>query len=361
MSDKTKYTAENIQALEMSEHIRLRPGMYLGRVDSRGFITVISGIVCEILQDDNFKNELDISIEGDKKGTIQLKSAKGRIQNQWYRTKDNWNPTSGNLYFLELYVLNALCKIFDVELINNEGRQNGKENYVEGKPVGEIKKEYNCNSIIIHFELDDTIWGDKFIINNDYLNHQLKELAYLNSDLTVRVNYKVQDETSNVIHNYPNGLKDKFQIEQLNGLGFCYFESFIKQKIENIEIDVAYGFRDLTVDEPYIKSYVNHFYTSENGSHVDAILKGLTFGTMKYFQKNDLINKYKISEKGIRENLVALVHLKYDEPLFSGCVKNKLANPEIEKPISDFISEHFFRQILDDKDAAEKLIRNFEM
>lgn len=361
MKEDKKYNEKNIQALEMAEHIRLRPGMYLGIVDSRGFINVISGIICEIIEDSNISNELEIRINDNNSGVINIKSENGVIKNHWYKTKENWNPTYGNLYFLELYVLNALSKSFSVELLDSNGQIFSIENYVEGKPVSSFSSEYHTSEVNINFEADKSIWGNEFSINKHYLNHRLKEIAYLNSKLKVKVKYEIDGEQNHIIHKYHNGLRDRFEIEQLNGLGKCFLESHVKAKLSNIDMEVVYGFRELSVDEPFIKSYVNHFYTSENGTHIDAVLKGLTFGTMKYFQKFDLVDKYKISEKGIKEILVAFVHLKYSEPVFSGCVKNKLANSEIEKPISDYISEYFYQQLLANEDETQKLIRNFEM
>ena len=82
---------------------------------------------------------------------------------------------------------------------------------------------------------------------------------------------------------------------------------------------------------------------------------------MKHFQKYDLVNKYKISEKGIRENLIAAIHIKLENPMFSGCVKNKLANPDIIEPIANRISDILFKKIEDDPEAGKKLISKFEI
>jgi DNA gyrase/topoisomerase IV subunit B len=92
-----------------------------------------------------------------------------------------------------------------------------------------------------------------------------------------------------------------------------------------------------------------------------SLLKGLTYGVMKYFQKHELTEKYKISEKGMKENLVAAINIKMDAPVFSGCVKNKLANPEIIESIANYVAELLFKKIEKDEKATERLIRKFEI
>lgn len=104
-----------------------------------------------------------------------------------------------------------------------------------------------------------------------------------------------------------------------------------------------------------------HSYAPENGTHIDAFLKGLTYGVMKYFQKYELTDTYKISEKGMKENLIAILNIRMAAPVFSGCVKNKLANFEIIEPIANEIATLFFNKIEADKAATQKLIQKFKI
>ncbi len=66
---------------------------------------------------------------------------------------------------------------------------------------------------------------------------------------------------------------------------------------------------------------------------------------VKYFQKHNLTEAFKISEKGMKENLMAAINIRMDAPVFSSCVKNKLANFEIIEPISNFVSDLLFNKI----------------
>mgnify|MGYP000232479754 CR=1 FL=1 len=155
-------------------------------------------------------------------------------------------------------------------------------------------------------------------------------------------------------------MQDKLRLEQLQGLGKSLFETSINHQSENFKLDIAFAFREYSVDEPILKSYVNNYYTHENGTHVDGLLKGLTYGIMQYFQKQQ-VTHYRISEKGIKENLVAFLHIQLNEPTFVGCVRNKLANPEILDPITNLVAATLFQKMELDAKATQQLIRKFEI
>ena len=82
---------------------------------------------------------------------------------------------------------------------------------------------------------------------------------------------------------------------------------------------------------------------------------------MKYFQKYNLVNQYKISEKGVKEHLVCLLNIKMENPVFSGCVKNKLASSEIIEPIAEYISNCLFELIDNESLETQKLIQKFKI
>lgn len=147
----------------------------------------------------------------------------------------------------------------------------------------------------------------------------------------------------------------------LNGLGGGYFSTSIDEKIGDFNIEAAFAFRKYTVDESFLKSFVNDEYTHENGTHVDGMLKGLTYGVMKYFKKNKLTNDYKISESGIREGLIGAINIRMENPNYSGCVKNKLANPEVLQPIADYFANLLFKKIEDNDEFTQHLIDKFKI
>jgi len=357
MSDKNKYSEDNIQELKWNEHIRKRPGMYIGQVNVKGFTEMLKGIISSAIQNTD-TDKFVIEFEDNFKAKLKFNNLKGELENNWGTLKTH--PT--NPFVLEFYALNALSKKFIISFLDSDNLKIEEQHFQKGKEInGKELEKFNCKRIEIEFILDDSIWGKEFIWHKIYLTHQLREYAYLHKQTKFEILYKEANEDCRLVHHFKNGLKDRIDIEILNGIGGSYFETKIDEKIEDFHVEIAFAFRDYSVDSSYLKSYVNDFRTSENGTHIDGLLKGLTYGVMKYFQKNELVDKYKISEKGMKENLVAAMNIKLNAPVFSGCVKNKLANPEIIEPIANYVAELLFKKIEEDDKATERLIRKFEM
>jgi len=223
------------------------------------------------------------------------------------------------------------------------------------------KNTIQFSTMKIDFTLDTEIWGDDFKWNEHFISQEISEFAYLHKRAKFKFLYQVEDETCKLIFHFKNGLSDRLNLEKLKGLGGSYFETSIDQQIEDFHIEVAFAFREYTVDAPFLKSFVNDCFTHENGSHVDGLLKGLTYGVMQYFQKHNLTEVYKISEKGMKENLVAAINIRMDAPIFSGCVKNKLSNSEIIEPIANYVSEILLKKIEENDTSAKKLIQKFKI
>ncbi len=357
MSDKTEYSEDNIQELKWNEAIRKRPGMYIGQVNEKGFTEMLKGIISSLIQSTG-TDRFSIELKENCYAKLKFNNLKGDFENHWGQFKRN--PT--NPFLVEIFVLNALSEKFKIDFWDQDNLKVGEQSFEKGGLISEKKvKSIQCSKIEVEFLLDKNIWGEEFRWNKIYITHQLREFAYLYKETKFEISYKEDEEDCKLFYHFKNGLKDRIDIEILNGIGGSYFETEIDEKIEGFQVEIAFAFRDYSVDAPYLKSYVNDHFTFENGSHVDGLLKGLTYGVMKYFQKHDLVSKYKISEKGMKENLVAAINIKMDAAIFSGCVKNKLANPEIIEPIANYVAELLFRKIEQNEEATKRLIRKFEM
>ena len=357
MTDKTKYSEKNIRSLKWDEAIRTRPEMYVGKVNSKGFIEMFKGILSSTLVNTS-SDRVSLDLLGDLTAKLSFLNIKKPIKNNW----NQWKPNPINPFVIEFQTLNALSEKFRISFTDSTNEKIEEQYFEKGKLIsGKEIQEINCSNLFIEFTLDEKIWESDFVWNEMFINHEIREFAYLYKKVKFQIKYEVDDEKCKVLYHFKNGLRDRIDIEILKGLGNSYFETSIDDKIGDLQIEAAFAFREYSVDESYLKSYVNDFYTSENGSHVDGLLKGLTYGVMKYFQKHNLTDKYKISEKGVKENLTASINIKFETAVFSGCVKNKLANSEIIEPIANYISDLLFKKIEEDEDSTKKLIRKFEI
>lgn len=353
------YQKNNMDYSEFLSHVRLRPGMYLGATNLRGFIACLKLIISNQFVEKGAKAVV-IDIKNDIEGNIQfLQPDKPYTDSYMEKLVPYVGPTH-SLYDLQIF--NALCAKFSIQFCDAQGHELLKQEFEKGKLVRGDKdgSTYDVQQLIISYQLDPTIWKD-FVLPISVLLHSLEDFAYLHRRQSVQLKYKVDGHACKVHYAFHDGLMDRLKIEKWKGLGNTYFDTHLIEQIDGIKLEIAFAFRDYWVDQPFLRSYVNAYPTTEHGSHMDALLNGLVYGTMRYFQKHKLTEQYKISEKGIAQRLVGLIHVSMDEPLFSGCVKNKLANPEIITPIADFVATTLFQKLEMEPNSTEKLIQLFEI
>lgn len=352
---------EKIDLLTLIEAIRKRPAMYIGSTSIRGFVYLLRNIIRNIFDETN-ASYISFEFLGDLRGKIVVKNIEKTVFDNAV-TNPTWDKEKYQFSPYELPALNALSKEFNFEVYDKDGNLLVNQIYEKGElKKGEINNlEYAAERMEIYFDLDNSILEISESLNPNFFIDEIQNLAFLYKEKTFEVKYQIKSEDCRVIFKFDNGLNDKIEIEKLKGLGDTIFNTYFEKQFEEFFIEAAFGFRAYGVDESFIISYVNDYHTHENGTHVNGLLKGLTYGVMKHFQKHELTQKYKISEKGMKENLVAAIHVKMKNPQFSGCVRNKLASPEIIEPLADYISELLFQKIENDAEAKDLLIRKFQI
>ena len=350
---KKNYSAEDITVLEWREAVRKRPAMYVGSTYIQGLIHLLKSVT--IYPFSSFDSDrVSFEITGETSGKFKILNIKNHI-------KDNINEDL-HLFGCDFPLLNALSEKYEFRLFDKDENEISKQVYQQGiLESGRVEEtEILADGLEINFKLDETIW-ETFKIEPELVSDIFKEIAFLHKNKILEINYSVKDEPCKIIYIFENGLQNKIEIEKNKGLGSTIFDTWFEVQLENCFVEAAFGFREYSVDEPYLKSYVNDHYTHEGGTHVEGLLKGLTYGVMKHFQKHELTQKYKISEKGMRENLVAAIQIRMEEPMFSGCVRNKLASSQIIEPIANHVADLLFQKIENDPESTEKLVRKFQI
>ncbi|MDF1695314.1 MAG: hypothetical protein P1U56_05755 [Saprospiraceae bacterium] len=342
-----------MKSLSWHEAVYKRPAMYLGKVNQKGFANTLKTLITYVSYTSEAKC-IELTFEEDNKGSILFKNMTAPIR------KDIGVMNLDNrIDSIALATLNALSETMQIKFTTaTQLTQHFRKGFSEEKIASE---RIHCTALSISFVLDKTIWGSNFKWNANYLSYELREFCYLNPTIHFAITEKLDDTTNTNSYHFKNGLSDRLEIEILNGLGTCYFKHHIVEKINDFELDVSFAFRLYSVDQGFIRTFVNNEITPEHGSHLEGVLNGLTYGVMQYFQANELVHAYRISEKGIREGLLCMINIKLDAPIFSGCVKNKLANPEIIEPIAELLSNTLYRSIQKDDAATQKLIEKFEI
>ncbi len=343
---KSAYDESKIKTLSSLEHIRLRTGMYIGRLgDGSNLDDGIYVLLKEVVD-----NSIDEFIMGNgKKIVIKVEDNKvvvrdyGRgiplgkvidcvsIINTGAKYNDDVFQFSVGLNGVGTKAVNALSINFRVvsfrdgkffEAIFERGILQKKR---EGKKAGEPDGTY------VEFIPDKEIFGE-YTFNHEYIDQRIWNYAYLNSGLTLYFNKKKYESQ--------NGLLDLLSAE----VGNTTIYDIGYYKGEQLEFSFAHT---NTYGENYF-SFVNGQYTSDGGTHQSAFREGFLKGVNEFYKKN-------YNGVDAREGLAGAVSIKLKNPVFESQTKNKLGNTEIRAWVVNEVRSGVVDYLHKNKEAADKL------
>ncbi len=377
--DKGNYSADNIQALEGMEHVRLRPSMYIGDVGIRGLHHLVYEVVdnsideamagyCDtvtvIINEDN-----SISVEDNgrgiptgihkKEGVSALEVVMTKIGAGGKFDKDTYK-VSGGLHGVGVSCVNALSNHLKAE-VYREGKVFVQE-YEKGKPLYPVKEigTSDKRGTIVTFTPDDTIFSER-IYSYETLSKRLRELSFLNKGLTLSIEDKrVVDEKGETLKETflsKEGLKEFVQF--LDNTREPIIEEVIHMEGEKNGVPVEVAMVYNTSYSENIFSYVNNINTHEGGTHLSGFRRGLTSTLKKYADESGLLDKLKFEINGddFREGLTAIVSVKVGEPQFEGQTKTKLGNREVNAPVSQAVSQMLTDYLEEHPNDAKTIIQ----
>ena len=357
----TEYSADSIQVLEGLEAVRKRPSMYIGDTSEKGLHHLVYEVVDNSIDEAlagyctyidvviNEDNSITVTDDGrgipvdihEKEGKSALEvvltvlHAGGKFDKGTYKV-------SGGLHGVGVSCVNALSTYLKAEV-----RRNGKVHMQEfscGKPLHDVQVIDNTDKIgtTISFKPDGSI----FTVTEykyDILATRLRELAFLNAGITLRLTDKrVQKEDgsfkSEVFHS-DEGLKEFVRYIDRSKEKLIPDVIHIVTEKQGIPVEVA-----LTYNTSYnesVFSYVNDINTIEGGTHLAGFRRGLTRTLKKYAEDSKLLEKAKVEIQGddFREGLTAVISIKVAEPQFEGQTKTKLGNSEVTGAVDMAIGE----------------------
>lgn len=381
MSDLEKnkdYSADNIQALEGMEHVRMRPSMYIGDTGVKGLHHLVyevvdnsidealaghcDNIVVVINEDDSISvedNGRGIPVDMHKKeGVSALEVVMTKIGAGGKFDKDSYK-VSGGLHGVGVSCVNALSDHLRAT-VYRDGKVYEQE-YERGKAVYPVKEigVSDKRGTSVTFKPDATIFS-VLEYNFDTLAARMRELAFLNRGIRISLTDKrVENEDGSFLH------KD-FYSE--GGLAeFCAYldknrEAIIEQVIhvegekDGIPVEVALIYNSSYSENVF--SYVNNINTYEGGTHLSGFRRGLTNTLKKYADESGMLTREKIEVAGddFREGLTAIVSVKVMEPQFQGQTKTKLGNQEVSAPVSQLVSEILATYLEEHPNDARKIV-----
>jgi topoisomerase-4 subunit B len=357
MAIKNQYTEENIRSLDWKEHIRMRPGMYIGKLGDGS--SPDDGIY--ILLKEVLDNSIDEFIMGAGK-TIEVSVQSSKVIVRDYGrgiplgklidvvSKMNTGGKYDTRAFKKAVGLNgvgtkavnALSDYFKVES-NRDGKSAIAEfNQGELGNHQDAELSNRRRGTKVSFIPDESIFKN-FKYRNEYISKMLKNYVYLNPGLTIIFNgEKYYSE---------NGLKDLLT-ERINDSELLY--PIIHLKGDDIEVAITHSKSQYT--EEY-HPFVNGQNTTQGGTHLSAFREALVKTIREFFGKN-----YESSD--IRKSVVSAISIKVMEPIFESQTKTKLGSsemggglPSVRVYINEFLKKELDNYLHKNTEIAEQIHR----
>ena len=352
-----QYTEDNIRSLDWKEHIRLRPGMYIGKLGDG--TSPDDGIY--ILLKEVVDNCIDEFVMGAGK-TIEI-----RIKDKEVKVRDYGRGiplgkvvdvvskmNTGGKYDSRAFkkavglngvgtkAVNALSSYFKVESIRDNKLKYAEFNVGELITDSDIEETTKRKGTKVSFIPDEAIFK-KFKYRNEYVIKMLKNYVYLNPGLTIDFNGEKYFSE--------NGLKDLLE-ENILQEDMLY--PIIHLKGEDIEIAITHSKSQYS--EEY-HSFVNGQHTTQGGTHQAAFRESIVKTIKEFYGKN-----YEASD--IRKSIVSAIAIKVMEPVFESQTKTKLGSadmggnlPTVRSYINDFIKTYLDNFLHKNTKIAEALQR----
>jgi len=355
----TAYGTESIKLLKGLEAVRKRPGMYIGNTDD---ITGLHHMVTELVDNAideaqaGYCDHVSVVVHADNSVTVEdngrgipvgLHAVHQRETLEIILTDlhsggkfdDNAYKVSGGLHGVGLSVVNALADRLDVE-IKREGKV-FQQSYSKGVPLAPIQEVGRSpkTGTKLTFRADPEIFS-VLSYNFDALSQRLRELAFLNSGVTIDV-VDERDEKGEKSHSfrYDGGIRSF--VEHLNKNKAPLHETVItfsdikdpsgdpKLDAKKERLDVALQWNDSYAEQ--IFCFTNTISNKDGGTHLEGLKAALTRAIQKYAESSGLTKNLKdttLAGDDCREGLTAVVSLKIRDPKFSSQTKEKLVSQE---------------------------------
>jgi len=353
---EAKYTEDSIKSLDWKDHIRFRPGMYIGKLgDGSSPDDGIYVLVKEVI--DNAIDEYTMGHGKIVEVTIKEKTVSIRDYGRGIPlgkvldcvAKINTGAKYDSAVFKKSVGLNgvgtkavnALSSYFKVQSVRE-----GKTKIIEFKK-GDVAKDHNIvasqddEGTLISFIADDTIFHNYHYIT-EHVERMLWNYAFLNTGLKIRFNgLKIESE---------KGLLDLLE----HNINSPILYPIIHLKSPDMEVAMTHSVQQYS-EEYY--SFVNGQHTTQGGTHLNAFREAVVKTVREFYKKN-------FEAADIRKSIVAAVSIKVQEPVFESQTKTKLGSqdmgpegPSIRTFIGDFVKTELDNYLHKNQDVAEALLQ----
>jgi DNA gyrase subunit B len=375
----TNYDVASIQALEGIEHVRKRPGMYVGGTDIKALHHLVYEVVDNAIDEAlaGFCTSIVITIHEDSTVTVEdngrgipvgphptKKDANGKrmetvdvvmtVIGAGGKFGGGGYKVSGGLHGVGVSAVNALSEWMVTE-IKRDGKlwqQNYKRGVPQGtiKQIGKVKDETGTKQT---FKFDKQIFTEDIDYRFDTLVQRFREMAFVTRGVTIRF---MDERASREMSFYFEGGLTSF-VRYLNrNRENLHSVVHVEKEIENVGIEAAIQYTDAYTESVY--SFANTINTIDGGTHLTGLRSSLTRVINDYARKNGLLKEADPNFSGddTREGLTAIVSVKHPSPQFESQTKVKLMNPEVQTYVTQVVGESFGTFLDENPQAAKAII-----
>ena len=353
-----EYNADQIQVLDGIEHVRKRPGMYIGSVSIRGLHHLVYEIVDNAVDEalagycTKIKVAIEpgnvICVEDNGRGIpidIHKKTKISAAETVYTQLNaggkfggDSGYKVSGGLHGVGASVVNALSNWTEVTIQRDGGIYQMK--FEKGKTVKSLEKigESTETGTKVRFLADDTIFET---LEYDYgtLENRFREMAFLTKGLYISIEDRRGEELKKAEYCYEGGLNSFVEYLNENKEKINPKPIYI-EKVDG-EVPVEIAFQYTTAYSESIFSFVNNINTIEGGTHLEGFKRALTKTFNDYAKSHNILKEKDGNLQGedIREGITAVISVKVKEPQFEGQTKTKLGNSNVTGIVQSLVND----------------------
>ena len=380
MAEKVKYDVSSIQALEGIEHVRKRPGMYVGGTDIKALHHLVYEVVDNAIDEAlaGFCTRIDITIHKDSSVSV-VDNGRGIPVGPHPSKKDaNGQPmetvdvvmtvigaggkfggggykVSGGLHGVGVSAVNALSEWMTTD-IKRDGKL-WRQEYKRGIPQGKIKQvgktEKDETGTKQTFKFDKVIFTEDIDYRFDTLVQRFREMSFVTRGITL----KFVDERADreMTFHFEGGITSFVRYLNRNRENL-HPVVHVEKEVENVGIEAAIQYTDAYTESVY--SFANTINTIDGGTHLTGLRSSLTRVINDYARKSGLLKDADPNFSGddTREGLTAIVSVKHPGPQFESQTKVKLMNPEVQTYVTQVVGEAFATFLEENPQAAKAII-----
>ena len=369
-----EYNAEQIQVLEGLEHVRKRPGMYIGSVSIRGLHHLVYEIVDNAVDEalagycKNIYVTIEpgnvIKVEDDGRGIpvdIHPKTKISAAETVYTKLNaggkfggDSGYKVSGGLHGVGASVVNALSEWTEVTIQRDGGIFQMRFN--RGKVVESLKRigDSDKTGTTVRFLADNTIF-ERMDYEYEVLENRFREMAFLTKGLHITIEDLRGETPKKSDFCFEGGLKSF--VEYLNkNKEKLHPTPIYMEKEGDFPVEIALQYTSAYSENIY--SFVNNINTVEGGTHLEGFKRSLTKVFNDYARSHNILKEKDNNLQGedIREGITAVISVKVKEPQFEGQTKTKLGNSEVAGIVQTLMNEKLAEFLEENPNVAKAIL-----